>query len=115
MRRMLTMGVVLVLLLMILAVAPANAAAANVGKITPSKGKAGRSVVIHGSGLKGQTVEVKFGDVPGSDVRARNGKTIKVTVPEKDATDPDPIVLVTVIVDGITAEGDLIFEYRLPK
>jgi maltose-binding protein MalE len=88
-----------------------NVSAGNVDKITPSKGKAGRSVVIHGSGFGGGGVQVNFGDNPADKIEVKNDKNVKVTVPLKDVTDPDPIVFVYVWINGIPVPGEHTFEY----
>ena len=89
------------------------AKAATVDKITPSKGKVGRTVVVHGSGFKAGPVTVKFGQSPAEGVKTLDDKKIKVIVPEKNVLDPNP-VKVTVTVAGVPALGDAEFLYHAP-
>lgn len=114
MRKIAALGIALLMIMLAIAVIPINASAAGptVDKITPSKGKAGNPAVIHGKDLRGNVIVVKFGDVPAKEVKVVNPKIIKVTIPEKDATDPDPI-FVTVEIDGIPIPEELWFEYRI--
>ena len=102
------------MVLLAVAVIPTNASATGpaVDRITPSKGKAGNPAVIHGSDLRGNTVVVKFGEDEVKDVKVLNPKTIKVTIPERDVTDPGPI-FITVWLDGIPIPNELLFEYRV--
>lgn len=103
----------LTLIAMAFAALPVEVNAPSTEKITPSKGKVGQTVVIHGSGLKSASTAVKFGSSPASNVEAVNNKTVKLTVPNRNALDPNP-VQVTVTVDGVPAAGDLLFFYDPP-
>ncbi len=113
MRRLIVIGLVLALVSVVFVAVPMNVGAATVDQITPSKGKVGKTAVIHGSELKGGTVVVKFGKSVAQDVTVLNDRTVKVTVPNRDALDPNP-VKVTVTVDGVPAMGDLEFYYDPP-
>jgi hypothetical protein len=106
----LTLFVIFILLLILFAVIPMNTTAPSAKKVTPWKGNTGKSVTIHGSGFKSGEVTVKFGQAQVEYIKIVNDKNIKVTVPEKDATDPDN-VKVTVYIDGILIPGDLWFYY----
>ncbi len=90
------------------------ATGATVKGITPRRGQAGKVAIVHGEALRGNSVKVTFGSVPATDVEVPNDRTVRVRVPEKDPSDPDPVVMVTVYVDGIPAEGELFFEYFEP-
>lgn len=101
----------LALFAMVLTVVPLNASAPSVRSITPSKGKVGNTAVIHGEGFQGGTVTVKFGSAAVQDMDIPNDKTIKVTIPNRDARDPDPVT-VTVTVNGVPA-GESPFSYKI--
>ena len=113
MRKAIAVGIVLALASMILAAVPMKVSASSVTRITPSKGKVGNTAVIHGSELTGSSVVVKFGQSEAQDVKPLNDKAIKVTIPNRHATDPNP-VKVTVTIDGASATGDLEFLYDPP-
>lgn len=110
-RKALAVGMALALVSMMFAVLPMKASAAHVDSITPSRGMVGKPAIIHGSGLKAGPVVVRFGSVPADEVEVLNDKTIKVTIPQKDARDPDPLP-VKVDVDGQPA-GELLFSYKI--
>lgn len=96
---------------LVLTVMLRNVTAPSVRSITPSKGRVGNTAVIHGEGFRGATVAVKFGNATVQDMDIPNDKTIKVTIPTRDARDPDP-VLVTITVNGLPA-GEAPFSYKI--
>jgi len=111
MRKAVSFGIVLALVTMVFAALPMNVAAAEVRNFGPKKGKAGLPVNIHGEGFSSsQTIKVTFGSRDGIDTRVKNDQTIRTTVPERYALDPKK-VKITVIIDGVTIEEDLWFEY----
>jgi len=115
MRRIVVVLMVLALVAATFAVLPLNVAAPSVTEITPKKGKVGQNGIIHGQGLGGGDIKVKFGSagVAAENVQGLNDKAIKVTVPLKSALDPNP-VKVAVTVDGVPVEGDIWFLYDPP-
>lgn len=92
---------------------------AKVDKITPKKGKVGHTAVLHGDGLGGGQIEVKFGRAQGGNPHNPGGSTqnIVVTVLTKDALDSGSTVNVTVKIGG-TAVGippaGISFDYNVP-
>jgi len=110
-RKALAIGMALALVSMMFVVLPMKASAAHVDSITPSRGMVGKPAIIHGSELKAGPVVVLFGSVPADEVHVLNDKTLKVTIPQKDARDPDPLP-VKVDVDGQPA-GELLFSYKI--
>src|SRR3972149_4836302 len=87
---------------------------ATVKRITPSRGQVGKVAIIHGEGLRGSSVTVEFGLAPATEVKAPNDRPVRVRTPPQAPRDPGPLVLVTVYVDGIPADGELFFEYFEP-
>lgn len=111
MRKALAVGMALALVTVAFVAIPMKVNAPNITQITPSKGMVGKPTIIHGSQLKGNTVTVRFGEAEARDVKSLNDKAIKVTIPVKNALDPDPL-MVTVTVDGVSA-GEIPFSYRI--
>ncbi|UCH89055.1 MAG: IPT/TIG domain-containing protein [Thermoplasmata archaeon] len=110
MRKLTTVGLVLIMLILVCVAIPMNASAASITKITPDKGKAGRTTIIHGVELEGNTVHVRFGQSEMVMGELLNFKTIKVTVPEKNPTDPEEVP-VFVWIDKRPVPGIIWFEY----
>ncbi|UCE28722.1 MAG: IPT/TIG domain-containing protein [Candidatus Bathyarchaeota archaeon] len=110
MRKAIAFGIALALVTMVFASTLTNAYAANVDSITPSKGKIGNVAVIHGNGLKGGAIKVKFGSADPVPATASSDKVGKCTIPNKHATDPDPVPI-KIFVDGVLVSDDLTFEY----
>lgn len=110
MRKKIAVGLILALVTMTFAAIPMKVNAAEVTKITPSKGKVGNTAVIHGSALSGSGFVVKFGQSQVQDVKPLNDKAIRITIPNRHAIDANP-VKVTVTIDGNPATGDLEFLY----
>jgi hypothetical protein len=102
--------IISMIVLIVCAAIPINSTSASVRKVTPWKGNSGRIVSIHGSGFSSGDVVVKFGKAESPYVNAINDKNVKVAVPEKDVTDPNPVE-VTVYIDGILIPSDMEFYY----
>lgn len=111
MRKAVVVGVVLALVTMAFAAMPMEVSAPSVTRITPSKGMVGKTLVVHGSDLRGNNIVVRFGTAKAQEGEPINDKAIKVTIPNKNALDPDPIK-VTVTVDGVSA-GEVPFSYKI--
>lgn len=111
MREAVAFGVVLALITIVFATVPMRVSAPIITKITPSKGMVGKPAIIHGTDLRGSTLVIKFGRSEAQEIESLNDKAIKVTIPNKDARDPDPLT-VTVTVDGVPA-GEVPFSYKI--
>jgi len=112
MRKAVTVGIIFVLVTMVFAAIPMKANAASVEMIRPERGKSGHVAIIHGEGLTGEQITVRFGEADAYDVKAVNPRLLKVRIPNRFALDPER-VKVTVIVGGVPVGGDLWFEYRV--
>lgn len=116
MRKAVVIVTILALVTMVFAALPMNVSAATVEKITPKQGKVNNMAVVHGSGFRGASVAVLFGSRPASDVKipGNSDKQIACSIPSRDPLEPSMTVKVTVLVDGVPANGDLSFTYDPP-
>lgn len=110
MKNRLAIFMALTLVTIVFASMPMNVNAARVDSITPSKGKVGHTAVVHGEGFKGGAVTVKFGSADLVPASVPTDKVAKITIPNKAATDPDPVP-VKLFVDDVLVPGDITFEY----
>lgn len=114
MRKALAIGMVFALATVALAYLPMNASAPEIRNFGPKKGKAGLPVNIHGNDFgSSNTVTVKFGSRDGIDTHVKNDQTIRTTVPERHALDPQK-VKITVVLDEVSIVEDWWFEYDPP-
>src|SRR6266446_4910544 len=77
--------------------------APTVERLSPPAGQVGNVVMLEGSGLAGNNLQVMFGRAPTLDLRNPGGsdRVVRLLVPNKvDPTDPDTVT-VAVRVDGV--------------
>jgi len=110
MRKAIVFAIALVLATIVVTAMPMNAIAAKFTSITPSKGKVGNAAVVHGEGFKGGAVTVKFGSADPVPAATPSDKVGKVKIPNKVATDPNPVP-VKIFIDEVLVPGDILFEY----
>lgn len=117
MRRPRAIGMVLAMATIVLVAVPLEVWAPVVSGITPRSGKVGHTAVIHGDGLKGSSIVIKFGDAQAENVDVPSDRVIRCTVPPKHPLDIffniDPVP-VTVTIDGILI-GEAQFSYKTQK
>ncbi len=99
--------------------APAGATPV-VDRVSPPIGQVGNVVLLEGSGLGGNHLEVRFGRAAALDLRNPGGsdRLVRLLVPNKvDPKDPDTVT-VEVQMDGVEAivpAGGLHFTYSIPQ
>ena len=91
-----------------------------VNDMTPQKGKVSGTALIHGNGLRGSSIVVKFGLAQAIDAAnpGNSDENIKMTIPNKDPRNTGDTVQVTVAIDGEVAQlpsGGLSFSYNIPQ